>query len=51
MSTSLGDNIAKLRQEYSAEPLTKESVHKNPFKQFEIWFKEAMNAEIWNRML
>lgn len=44
--TELSSKIAQLRQEYSAEPLTKESVDKNPFQQFENWFNEALKAEI-----
>lgn len=42
----LSEKIAQLRQEYAAEPLTKDSVNPNPFNQFEYWFKEALNAEL-----
>lgn len=44
--SELSNKIAQLRQEYSAEPLTKESVDKNPFQQFENWFNEALKAEL-----
>ena len=44
--SELSDKIAQLRQEYSAEPLTKETVNTDPFTQFENWFKEALNAKL-----
>jgi len=44
--SEISDKIAQLRQEYSAEPLTKDSVNESPFKQFENWFEEALNTEI-----
>lgn len=44
--SALSDKIAQLRQDYSAEPLTKDTVDKNPFKQFESWFQEGLNAEL-----
>lgn len=44
--SELSKKIAQLRQEYSAEPLTKKTVLKDPFKQFEYWFNEALTAEL-----
>ncbi len=37
---------AHLRLEYKKEKLSEESVEANPLTQFEIWFQEAMNAEV-----
>ena len=44
--SELSDKIAQLRQNYSAEPLTKGKVDSSPFKQFENWFNEALSAEL-----
>ncbi|RYD79775.1 MAG: pyridoxamine 5'-phosphate oxidase [Sphingobacteriales bacterium] len=38
--------ISHLRQEYSRHELSEESVEKEPIKQFRIWFKDALAAEI-----
>lgn len=35
-----------MRQEYKRAELSEESVHKNPFLQFEEWFKDAQNSEV-----
>jgi len=37
---------ASLRREYLAQPLRKSDVTSNPFKQFERWFEEAINAQV-----
>ena len=37
---------AHLRLEYKKEKLSEESVETNPLTQFDIWFQEAMNAEV-----
>ena len=39
-------NIANLRQEYSTTGITKDSLDSNPFRQFEVWFKQAFGAGI-----
>lgn len=40
------EDIASIRKEYTQAELSEESVLKNPFKQFEKWFQEALNSEI-----
>lgn len=39
-------SVANLRQEYSKEILTEESVAADPFLQFDNWFSEAILAEV-----
>jgi len=39
-------DIGELRKNYTKAELTEESIDKDPFKQFEIWFKQACDAEI-----
>lgn len=39
-------NISDLRQNYNKGELTKKMVHKNPFSQFEIWYKNATSSSI-----
>jgi pyridoxamine 5'-phosphate oxidase len=39
-------NVANLRQEYTREVLTEESVAADPFVQFDNWFSEAILAEV-----
>lgn len=41
------ETIENLRQEYSSEKLSKRDVAKDPIKQFGKWFKEAMDAGIY----
>ena len=36
----------QVRREFSDRPLTEESVDDSPFKQYAVWFKEAVNSEI-----
>ncbi len=38
--------LGKLRKEYSGRPLDPSSADNCPFKQFEIWFSEALASEI-----
>lgn len=38
--------IQDLRKEYLVSKLDEENVDKNPFKQFEKWFNEAINSEL-----
>lgn len=39
-------DISAYRREYMQKGLHRSSLHKDPFKQFEQWFKEARTAEI-----
>ncbi len=36
----------QVRREFSDRPLTEDSVENSPFKQYAVWFKEAVNSEI-----
>ena len=36
----------QVRREFSDRPLTEYSVDDSPFKQYAVWFKEAVNSEI-----
>lgn len=38
--------IAGIRREYSLKELSKSSVDKNPFEQFDLWMNEALNSDI-----
>ncbi len=40
------EDIASLRNEYSHAELDEKSVAKNPFQQFEKWFREATEGEL-----
>ena len=39
-------NIADLRQEYMRESLDEKDVARDPFQQFELWFAEAVKAQM-----
>jgi pyridoxamine 5'-phosphate oxidase len=39
-------SLDKIRREYSGERLKETNVSPNPFAQFDIWFKEAIEADI-----
>jgi len=41
------EKIENLRQEYKLAELTEKKIAKNPIKQFEQWFQDAMNANIY----
>lgn len=41
------ENIQNLRQDYRAAELAEADVDKSPFKQFEHWFKEALDAQLY----
>ena len=38
--------LQNLRQDYRSASLDEEDVDQNPYKQFEKWFKEALNAKV-----
>jgi len=40
------EELQNLRQDYSAATLSEKSINVNPIKQFDIWFNEALAAEI-----
>jgi pyridoxamine 5'-phosphate oxidase len=40
------EELQNLRQDYSAATLSETSINVNPIKQFDIWFNEAVAAEI-----
>ena len=37
-------DLASLREEYTRGGITRDSLHPNPFKQFETWFQQAFEA-------
>lgn len=40
------ENLAEIRREYTKGALDEKNVDANPFKQFEVWFEEAVQSEI-----
>ena len=42
----LQNYLNSIRRDFADQPLDETSVAKNPFKQFEKWFEEAVNAQI-----
>src|SRR5437763_16985141 len=40
------DDVPQLRAEYAKRRLTRDSVDPDPFKQFGLWFAEAVAAEL-----
>ena len=38
--------LNSIRRDFSNRPLSEDSVHKNPFEQYAIWFEEAVNAQL-----
>jgi pyridoxamine 5'-phosphate oxidase len=42
----INSKIVSLRKEYSSAFLNEEDVNHNPFKQFELWMHQAVEAEI-----
>ena len=43
--SGISKDIADLRREYSIKPLHRSDLDPNPFKQFNVWFEEALHAE------
>lgn len=39
-------DISQLRKEYTQAGLTQETIHPNPFQQFELWFQQACDADL-----
>tara|TARA_B100000809_G_scaffold37823_1_gene33089 strand:- start:8 stop:661 length:654 start_codon:yes stop_codon:yes gene_type:complete len=46
MNENLVNHINEVRRDFSGLPLNEDSVNKDPFKQFSIWFEEAVNAKL-----
>ncbi len=40
------EDLQNLREEYSKHALDEKEVDNNPFNQFSVWFKEAIDAEV-----
>jgi pyridoxamine 5'-phosphate oxidase len=40
------DDLANLRKEYSRHSLDEEGVDLNPIAQFDVWFQQALNAQL-----
>lgn len=38
--------LNSIRRDFSDKPLNEDSIAENPFKQFEVWFEEAVNAQL-----
>ncbi len=39
-------SVSKLRREYNLNKLTEETVHKNPYRQFEKWFNQVLKLHL-----
>ncbi len=39
-------DIAAIREDYSKGTLSENEVHNNPIKQFQIWFEQALDAQV-----
>ncbi len=39
-------DLQKIRQEYTQHSLDESEVDKNPFKQFKLWFQEAIDSQV-----
>ena len=39
-------DLSSLRQEYTRSGITKDTLHPNPFRQFEIWFQQAFDSQL-----
>lgn len=46
MSQSITTDLAALRRSYSLEKLSEKDVSRDPFVQFDAWFREALNSEL-----
>lgn len=42
-------SINNLRREYKLNKLSEETVHKNPIKQFEIWFDDVIKVDLYQQ--
>ncbi|KAF3361712.1 Pyridoxine/pyridoxamine 5'-phosphate oxidase [Chlamydiales bacterium STE3] len=39
-------DIGELRKEYTLKNLHRKDLHENPFQQFDVWFREALKAQV-----
>lgn len=46
MNEDIQNYINTIRRDFSKKALSKKDVSSNPFTQFEVWFEEAVNAQI-----
>lgn len=46
MEKELNSTLSNLRKNYASNELTEDSIDKNPFKQFEKWFNEALDSDV-----
>lgn len=46
MNEDIVNYLNEIRRDFSGKPLTEGSVHKDPFEQYAIWFKEAVDAQL-----
>lgn len=42
----LKNYINSIRRDFAGKPLNEDSIHKNPFQQYQIWFEEAVSAQV-----
>ena len=45
MTDPVHNDLADIRREYSFKPLRRSELDPNPFRQFDVWFKQALEAE------
>jgi len=43
---SVRQDLADLRREYSFEPLRREQLEADPMRQFDLWFKQALEVDV-----
>ena len=41
------DDISQIRQEYTKNTLDEKSIASSPFKQFEVWFQQTVNSNLF----
>lgn len=46
MNRDLNEKVAQLREDYQMGSLLETEVAESPFRQFENWFKAALNANL-----
>lgn len=46
MNEDIANYLNKVRRDFAGKPLNEEVVAENPMKQFELWFEEAVNAQL-----
>ncbi len=46
MSDDVKNYLSEVRRDFSGKPLNEESVDENPIEQFNVWFEEAVNAQL-----